>query len=89
MEHAIPSSITAGFDLFAAALPPMSVRQRQLLQDAYFTGAAVVYDLVTRSPELAEADDAPGMAMLERLSAELNQYAALLSTRATRRGHDS
>jgi hypothetical protein len=76
---AIPRSLAEGWARFDRQFPadiPDVLRRN--MRRAFYAGAATTFDIAVRSPEMADpiGQDARGLALLERLQAELEQFAS-------------
>jgi hypothetical protein len=79
--HEIPRSLAEGWARFDRQFPadvPDVLRRN--MRRAFYAGAATTYDMVVRSPEMGDpvGEGARGIALLERLQAELERFASNL-----------
>src|SRR5215510_21704 len=74
------SSLADGWGKFKAALEaaggPMSGQVEKFAQDAYYVGAATIWDIVMQAPEMdpRDPDDSRGEMLRAQLQAELEGY---------------
>lgn len=74
-------SLDEGWENFRMALnssgPPMPPSVEAFARDAYYVGAATLWDLVMHAPEMdpSDEDDSRGQQLLSRIQDELEGYA--------------